>query len=658
MSARILIVDDAPENIEAFRAILESYIRDIEILTAESGPDGLALAAEHLPDVVLLDVHMPGMDGFEACRHLKSKPETQNISVLMVSALMTAGRHRAAGIECGAEGYLCKPFDSAELVAQVRSLIRLKRYEDELRMQQDRLERELRDRTAQLRMSENQWRRLFEEAPDPIFIEDTRGNVIEVNQAACRLHGMTHGELVRKNVQDLVPPSERQRVMELFPKWDPGVMRSFEGFSYTRDGRSVPVEVRATCFEYFGQSAFLFHVRDISERKKMEQELAQTQKLESIGLLAGGIAHDFNNILTGVVGNLSLMKLDVKPEDPLYGLLCDAEASALRAKLLTQQLLTFSKGGAPILKTSSMRHLLETAPRFVLSGSRAMCDNDVPEDLWPVDIDAGQISQVIENIVINASQAMPDGGVIRITAENVLVDPAMRKQCKAIKSDRAVRVVIADEGSGIPAEDLPRIFDPYFSTKTGGSGLGLATSYAIVGKHGGSISVASVPGKGTAFTLCLPASERPIEDTPPSPSAHVQGHGRILVMDDEPAILRILTASLTKLGYRVSTAPDGRSALTLYQDAMRDGDRFDAVILDLTVPGGMGGEEAIRLLRAVDPGVKAIVSSGYSSGLAMSVPELYGFKAAVEKPYSIQILSQVLHAVLTARTEPSGNGTA
>ncbi len=537
MAAKILIVDDRPDNVKAFSAILTTYIKDLEIITADSGEDCIVKTREHLPEVVLLDVHMPGIDGFEACRIIKSTVGTRNISVLMVSALMTTGQHRAAGLDGGADGYLCKPFDSAELVAQVRALIRLKRYEDELRLHQDLLETELCDRTDRLRASE-------------------------------------------------------------------------------------------------------------SRRRQMEQDLLQAQKLESIGLLAGGIAHDFNNILMGVIGNLSLIKLDLPPEGPTFQALCDAEACAKRATQLTRQLLTFAKGGSPVLKTASLKHLLEATPRFLLSGAKTVCELSIAPDLFPVDIDTGQISQVIENIIINAVQAMPAGGMIRLTAENTEVDTESCVRHGTLKGREAVKIVITDEGGGIPDENLPRIFDPYFTTKSGGSGLGLATSYAIIRKHGGSIMAESIPGKGSAFTIYLPASGNPITDEAAVGEMPATGHERLLVMDDEPAILKVLAAALGKLGYRVETADSGHAALDAYREGMRTGARFDAVILDLTIPGGMGGEETLSQLKAMDPDVRAIVSSGYSSGMTMSVPARYGFRAAIAKPYSIHKLSQVLREVL------------
>jgi len=626
--------------------VLKTYIPELDIHAVSSGAEALEKVPELNPDVVLLDVHMPEMDGFEVCRRLKTGEDTADIPVLMVSAFMTKGHHRALGLDSGADGYLCKPFDTAELVAQVRGLIRIKRNEDALRAQRSQLEKELEERTHTLRVSEEHWRSLFEMSPDAIFIEDTEGNVLEANPAACALHEVEHDELVGKNVLDLVPPEQRKKVAESFPRWINQTLHTYEGFSYTASGQAIPVEVRATPFEYRGKAAILLHVRDVSDRIRMEQELTQAQKLESVGILAGGIAHDFNNILTGVIGNISFAKLEIPKDAPAYEPVCEAEKSAFRARLLTQQLLTFAKGGAPVRRTSSIAQLLKEATTFVLSGSRTTCLFDIEEDLWPAEIDVGQISQVVENLVINASQAMPQGGTICLTARNMVMDDEKRERYPKLKDGRYIEISLKDEGHGISPDDLSRVFDPYFTTKKGGSGLGLATSYSIVRKHEGHMMAESELGRGSTFTLVMPASDKPLPEEPEIGETPVPGKGRILVMDDEAVIRSILEAALSKLGYTSVCVEDGQAALDAYQKAMHDDLPFDAVILDITVPGGMGGEEAIGLLKAMDPDVKGIVSSGYATGGAMSMPELLGFRGVIAKPYSIQQLSLVLHNVL------------
>jgi len=646
MQARILIVDDMLENVEAFKSVLNTYIPDLEIRVASGGKQALDVVAQHALDVVLLDVHMPGMDGFEVCSRLKKDPRTANIPVLMVSAFMTAGHHRALGLDSGADGYLCKPFDVEELVAQVRGLIRLKRNEDALQEERQQLEQELKKRTAHLRMSEEHWRNLFECSPDAIFIEDLEGSVLQVNPAACALHGMSKEELVGKNVIELVPPDQRQRVKEAFSGWMDETLRTYEGFSYSREGKAIPVDVRATRFEFRNEPAILLHVRDISERMRMEQKLIQAQKLESVGLLAGGIAHDFNNILTGVIGNISFAKLGLSETDSAYDPICEAEKAAQRARLLTQQLLTFAKGGAPVRKTAAVAQLLEDAVSFVLLGSRSTCRFEIEEDLWPAEIDVGQISQVLENLVINASQAMPAGGTLRLSAANVVLDNARSAAEQGLREGRYLQIRVQDQGVGIPPENLPRIFDPYFTTKKGGSGLGLATAYAIINKHEGLITVESHVNHGTTFTILIPASDKAIPEKPGVGDRPIPGEGRILVMDDEAMIRKIMAAALEKLGYEPVCVADGRAALVAYQDALHEHNPFAAVILDITVPGGMGGEETMGLLKAVDPDVKAIVSSGYATGGAMSTPGLLGFRGVIAKPYSVQQLSIVLHNVL------------
>ncbi len=647
MAHSILVVDDIPQNIEAFCNILKSCFPNLQTITAGGGKEALEKVVEHVPDMILLDVHMPEMDGFEVCRKLKASPATANIPVLMVSAYLTKGTHRALGLDVGADGYLCKPFDTTEFIAQVRSLIRLKTNEDLLRNHQNRLEEELEQRTRHLRASEAHWRNLFECSPDAILIQDYDGNVQEANPAACDMYAMTHEELVGRNMLELVPPKLRPEMAERINQWRHDGQHTYQGVCFSSKGEEMPVEIRAKHFKYHGTPALLLHLRDVSERVKMEHNLVQAQKLESLGILAGGIAHDFNNILTGIIGNISVAKLDMKHKEPEYNAILAAEKSAVRAQLLTQQLLTFSKGGAPVRKTSSVSHLIKDTTTFVMCGSRSSCQFDIEDDLWPADIDVGQISQVIENLIINAIQAMPHGGTIFLTARNLEIDEyAAITISQKLKPGRYIEIVVRDEGVGIPKDDLPQIFDPYFSTKVGGSGLGLASVYSIIQKHDGVISVDSEVDEGATFTVLIPASDSHLTEEPVLDETPIMGEGRILVMDDEFVIRDILDAALERLGYQSVTVPDGQAAIEAYQKAMSKGEPFDAVILDITVPGGMGGEETVARLRSIDPNVKAIVSSGYSTDGIMSLPEARGFNGVLAKPYSIQELSVELHDVL------------
>lgn len=384
--------------------------------------------------------------------------------------------------------------------------------------------------------------------------------------------------------------------------------------------------------------------RDITRRREMEKDIVKlkTEKMESISVLAGGIAHDFNNILTVILGNITIAKMRTACEDDVFRLLTEAEKASLRAKHLTQQLLTFSKGGAPVKKPASIADLLKDTVEFALSGSKTRCEF-LLQDVWTVDIDEGQVSQVINNLVINADQAMPAGGTIRVCAENVVISA---KDELALKEGNYVRLSITDEGIGIPEGHLQRIFEPYFTTKQRGSGLGLATSYSIINNHDGCITVDSELGVGTTFYIYLPACEKEVVTKEEERVKTLEGKGRILLMDDDESILEVTSEVLVYLGYEVEVARDGNEALDLYVKAKECKTPFDVVIIDLTIRGKMGGTETIHRLLRIDPKVKAIVSSGYSDDPIMANYKKYGFCGVVTKPYTIEELSEALCKVL------------
>jgi signal transduction histidine kinase/ActR/RegA family two-component response regulator len=384
------------------------------------------------------------------------------------------------------------------------------------------------------------------------------------------------------------------------------------------------------------------HLRaEIRQREQMEEELLRARKLESLGVLAGGIAHDFNNFLTVVQGNIELAKARMRPGDPVLEILRQSSNACERAAFLASQLLTFAKGGAPVRRVVSIARLVTDAVQLARAGAPTSITVDIARDLWPAHVDAGQIGQVLHNILVNARQAMPEGGIIEVRAENVLLP-------NTPDADPCVRISIQDYGCGIPAGMLPRIFDPYFTTKPGGSGLGLATAHAIVAKHGGHIFVESEPGEGTVVTLDLPASRQGLEPQPSTITQTQPGTERVLVMDDEDALRNLLQTVLRNLGYEVQSARDGAEAIALYETAKAAGTPFDAVILDLTVSGGMGGLEAAAKLREMDPSAKLIVSSGYSDAPVMSKFAEYGFDAVIPKPWATADVAGVLRSVLIA----------
>jgi PAS domain S-box-containing protein len=387
-------------------------------------------------------------------------------------------------------------------------------------------------------------------------------------------------------------------------------------------------------------TVIVFH--DVTDRHRHQDEQQRISKLNSLGVLAGGLAHDFNNLLTTILGNVFVAKLRMVPQDPLTHNLEQAEQACLRAKELTQQLLTFAKGGAPIKTSIALGDLLRKSVIFALSGSSISCHFDIPNDLWPLDADTSQLRQVIQNLTINARQAMPQGGHFSIRVENAALPTSATLPSPTLATGNYVKISFEDQGTGIKDQELPNIFDPYFTTKPGASGLGLATAHSIIQQHQGHISVHSKMGKGTTFTVFLPSSYSSINvDRQTIP----KGRGRILVMDDEQSIRRMVEDALTQFGYEVTAAEDGQTAIDLFSAALTSGKTFDAILLDLTIPGGMGGKEAIQHLKRLDPHVKAIVTSGYSDDPIMSDFQSYGFQDILVKPYKIVDLAKTLESL-------------
>jgi PAS domain S-box-containing protein len=378
--------------------------------------------------------------------------------------------------------------------------------------------------------------------------------------------------------------------------------------------------------------------RDMTDKQRLLEAAQRTQKLEALGVLAGGIAHDFNNLLGGLFGHLDLAR-EVNRDPEVADLLRIALGSLDRSRSLTQQLLTFAKGGAPVQKVDQLGPLLGETSRFALSGSNVSCQIEVAPDLWPARFDRGLLGQALDNLVLNAQQAMPGGGVIQIRASNVTL---AEKSHPYLPAGEYVRISVTDQGTGIPKEILPRIFDPFFTTKQKGSGLGLATSYSILKQHGGGIDVESEPGKGSTFHLLLPASRGRLDETPDlSKAASPPRTGRILVMDDEPLLQSAMRNVLRRLGFVATVTTNGQEAVGEFVRAQAEGTPFFAVILDLTVPGGMGGQEAGRLIRERDPVVPLFVASGYAEDPVVAQPERYGFTGSLRKPFLIDELRQL-----------------
>ncbi len=488
---------------------------------------------------------------------------------------------------------------------------------------------------------------------DSVLVTDRDGRITMVNPKAEELTGWKQKEAMGKPITEVLDIRDHETMHPVIlypekPAWDTVHLNGHKLVLLDRSGnKKFIIYTGAPISE--GKSEMLgmvFVVRDVTERVRMEREIIKAQQLESLGLLAGGIAHDFNNILTGILGYISLAKLKCTMDDSAYKHLDSAESALFQAKDLTQQLLTFAKGGMPVKETVSISELLVKTASFALRGSNIKGEFEIAEDLWPAEVDTGQINQVINNLVINAIQAMPEGGVLRLTAENVW-DPG--KVTPHLKPGKYIKITVEDQGIGIPDDYLNRIFDPYFTTKREGNGLGLAIVHSIIEKHNGYIFVESEIGKGTVFTIYLPAAEQEPVSSPKQEPSGVPGPlvgARVLVMDDEKTVREVAVQMLEQIGCEAVAVEDGAALLKAYKEAMDSGRPFDAVIMDLTIPGGMGGRETIDHLLAMDPGAKAIVSSGYSNDPIVAEYKKNGFREVIPKPYRLRDLIEILKRVI------------
>jgi len=501
--------------------------------------------------------------------------------------------------------------------------------------------------------SEQRFRGVFELASDALFLlrpePPDRLLMVEANRSACAMHGYRREDLTEQPIAQLEAPEGGHLAPDQIRRLLGGETLTFEVLHRRKDGSQFPVEGSARVIRLHGRTFILAVYRDITERKKLEVERLRSSKLESVGVLAGGIAHDFNNVLSGVLGNVSLAKTLAPATGELQQRLSEAEQATLMARDLTQQLLTFSRGGAPIKQTTRLNELIRTSAAFATHGSRVGCRFRIADDLRMVEADAGQLSQVLHNLVLNAVQAMPEGGFVEVAAENQVL---LEGDVASLPAGAYVRLEVRDAGVGIAPEHLGKIFDPYFTTKPEGTGLGLATVYSVVRRHEGQIQVDSQPGAGTAFTIYLPASNAPEAPVAPDLATVPTGTGRVLVVDDEPLVRGIASRMLEKLGYQPTAAADGAEGVRLYAEARAHGEPFVAVLMDLTIPGGVGGREAVQRLLALDAQAKVIVSSGYSDDPVMAQHRDYGFRGVVAKPYKLSDLAQTLEAVLK-EDEPS-----
>jgi PAS domain S-box-containing protein len=618
---KILLVEDHAGSRRNLKRLMER--RGHEVVAVGTAEDAeVELAADTFP-FLILDWMLPGKSGIELCGQLRARPRGDEMFILLVTARADTEDLEQA-LASGANDYLTKPLDPDVLNVRISVA--------------ERQIRELAERNqarAALVESARTTANILENTTDGFFAVDSEWRITHFNARAETLLGRTRSEVLG------------YKLWEKLPEQGGSV---FEGHYQKVMTEQIPQEFEASDFNgkcwyevhaYPSNGGVSVFFRDISERRKVESDRLTTSKLESLGTLAGGIAHDLNNILTVISGNIGLAQIEAAPDSgSLLGFLSKAGQAAQHAAHLSSQLLTFSKGGTPLKKVVSIGELLEHSAEFSLYGSNLRADFDIAVDLWKAEVDASQIEQVVNALILNAREAMPHGGTVRLRARNVV----FAKPGALLPEGHYLKITITDRGPGIPDEIRSKIFDPYFTTKSTGTGLGLAISYSIVRKHGGILNLEESSGQGSTFAFYLRASDRKI--APPEVRVTERpfqfNHQRILVMDDEAAIRELTCQLLGTLGYEVTAVPDGLEAVRLYERALRRGEQFQAVILDATVRGGMGGVATIERLRSMDPKVNAIICSGYSDEAALSEFLAYGFRGALPKPFTRSELADAL----------------
>jgi PAS domain S-box-containing protein len=758
----ILIVDDQPASLKILLSFLQNQDFDLRVL--QSGGQTLEALRHFTPDIILLDVLMPEMDGFETCRRIKEQQELADLPIIFMTALDSV-EDKIEGFAVGGVDYITKPFQQAEVLARISTHLKLKNTQKKLRHQKTMLEA------------------LLDSIPDPIYFKNLENRYLGCNQAFAQFVDKDEQDILGKTDEMVLPPKlatsfhsrdeamlaegtaerseetvicpdgstalfdvlktpyiapdgrllgligicrnitnlkkaereaeeERERLSVTLHSIGDGVIATdvfgkisylnklaeqLTGWSQTEavgrpsaevfrivcektgeacadpvrrvleQGKLVNIDnhtallrkdgsrlsIADSCAPIRDRESLIIGTvivfRDVTNERRMIEEMIKIKKLESVGLLAAGIAHDFNNILTAILGNIELAGTRIQAEDEqTANLLTNAQKAASRAAKLTRQLLIFAKGGEPVKETTDLSELVRESADFVLHGSHVSCEYSIDENLWLINADSGQISQVIQNIILNAKHAMPAGGKIQIACTNVegVTENAMPI---SLRSGQFVRISIQDSGFGIAPEIMDKIFDPYFSTKPDGNGLGLAICHFVIKKHDGWIAVQSEIGKGTTFSIYLPIAQTAdlVAAQLGKEKATAQKKiARIMVMDDDRMLRELAKAQLRSLGHETVLVADGEAAITTYKQLQKNGNPVDLVIMDLTIPGGMGGKEAAQLILKDDPRAKLIVASGYSNDPVLAEYKQYGFRAAVAKPFSLKELSRAIAAAL------------
>lgn len=629
---KIAIIEDEKDHFELIKEAIKKEFPDSEVDLFEKADLLLASLENNIPDIIIADYLLSGINGLELLEEVKRR----KIDIPFIVVTGHGSEDIAIkAMKLGAYDYIVKSMNFFDLLPEIiRRTLR---------------DRELKKKTEEaeelLRESEKRYRTLFEESRDAIYITNREGEFIDVNQSWMDLFGYTREEIIGLNTQKTyVNPDDCFIFQEGIEK--KGFAKDFEVKYRKKDGAEMNCQETSTLLRAYDGSILGYQgiIRDITEKKKLEAQLLQAQKMEAIGTLAGGIAHDFNNLLMGIQGYTSLMLLDIDSTHPHYERLEGIEQQIESGADLTRQLLGFARGGKYEVSLTNLNELIKTQNRmFGRTKKEITVRGKYEENLWTVEVDQGQIEQVLLNLYVNAWQAMPRGGDLYIQTENVTLDEDYTKPFNVVPG-RYVKISVTDTGVGMDEETQQRIFEPFFTTREmgRGTGLGLASVYGIIKNHGGIINVYSEKGQGTTFTIYLPASGKEVIEEKEIVGEILKGKETVLLVDDEDMIIDVGEEILKKLGYKVLIARGGKEAIKIYE---KDKDSIDMVILDMIMPGVSGGEAYDRM-KEINPDIKVLLSSGYSiNGQATEILER-GCNGFIQKPFTMKELSQNIREVL------------
>lgn len=621
----VLIIEDNHEHFELIERYVAEFNPKTKLFHADSLKSAYQIFFKNAPDLIISDWKLPDGEGIELLTH----PEIKLSTPIVLMTSFGNEEYAVKAIKNGALDYIVK---SMEIFKEFPHLI--------TRFIKDWQNQKLIEiKEKELKKSEERLRNILESSPFGIFEIDSLYTIQYYNTTLTEMFHFEDQEQITFN-KIFTNESEKLARKYIDESFINNSNQHFDCFLY-RQNENFNAEVRLTPLTYSDSKNLLITIIDNTEKKRIEEFQLKENKLNSIGVLAGGIAHDFNNILSAILGNVSLAKFSMENNIEIQQLLADAEKACVRAKDLTQQLLTFSKGGAPIKQKTDITSIIKESAKFVVRGSNCFVHFLVDPDIHSVYVDKGQLSQVIQNIVINAIQSMYQGGQILIRTSNY---DALENPLPGLKPEKYVRISIQDQGEGINEDDLKRIFDPYFTTKEAGNGLGLTICYSIIKQHNGMIEVLSEKSKGTHFNIYLPACIEVIKEQSQNEDlSNIENmQVKILVMDDDAMIRSMIDKILKRFKYEVSFAKEGNQLIDMYKSSIVTGDPFKIVLMDLTIQGGMGAKETLGILKNINPKIKCIVMSGYSTDPVVSNYQNYGFSDKLNKPFSINdLLSKI-----------------